>query len=162
MSFIGLVGSLIINLLLGSAELKELPFNERSACVGQALEAPPDYYTIDLVSTKRIPGSGQAVGKGEVSYLSSPFGISLSPDGSYRYKLDVSIDKLRPPKKGHYVVWITTPDIDQVKKVGVLPENHKISGVVEWNKFLVVITLEPEKDEQGEIWTGPIVLRGRF
>ena len=92
--------------------------------------------------------------------MTSPFGISLASDGSYRYRLDIKVNKLRPPRKGHYVVWVTTPDLDQVVRVGVLPDNHTIRGIVEWNKFLVVITLEPDEAGDAEIWSGPIVLRG--
>jgi len=126
----------------------------------QVLELGPDYYTIDLVSTKRIPGSGQAVGKGEVYYASTPFGISLSDDGSYVYNLDISIEKLRPPKQGVYVAWVTTPQIDQIQRFGALTEAHQASGTVHWNKFLVVITLEPEDDQHATMWEGPVVLRG--
>ena len=124
------------------------------------LDLGPDYYTIDLVSTKRIPGSGQAVGKGEVYYASTPFGISLSDDGSYVYNLDISIEKLRPSKRGVYVAWVTTPQIDQIQRIGALSESHKASGTVHWNKFLVVITLEPEGDPDAATWEGPVVLRG--
>lgn len=123
-------------------------------------EHGPDYYTIDLVSTRRVSGSGQAVGIGEVYYAPTPFGISLAEDGSYIYNLDIQVEKLRPPKKGVYVAWITTPQIDQVKRIGVLNEANHVSGTVKWNKFLVVITLEPDATSVKDEWTGPVVLRG--
>ncbi|MGD2070011.1 MAG: hypothetical protein PVI57_15165, partial [Gemmatimonadota bacterium] len=33
-------------------------------------------------------------------------------------------------------------------------------GRVEWNKFLVVITLETVDDPSADAWSGPIALRG--
>ena len=123
--------------------------------------APPEYYTIDLVSTKRVPGSARAKGTGEVYYASTPFGISLSENGSYLYNLDISInDLLQPRNGGHYVAWVTTPQIDQVVRIGTLDGAFKASGVVAWNKFLVVITLEEEDDVDAASWSGPVVLRG--
>ena len=124
------------------------------------VQSGTDYYTIDLVSTRRVPGSGQAEGIGEVYYAQTPFGISLTEDGSYVYNLDIQVDKLRPSNKGDYVAWITTPQIDQVKRIGVLDEENRASGTVEWNKFLVVISLEQGENPASETWTGPIVLRG--
>ena len=119
-----------------------------------------EYYTIDLVSTKKVPGSGEARGKGEVTFASTPFGIALSDDGSYRYELAISIEKLRPPKRGQYIAWVTTPQLDSIELIGPLDDQHSASGKVEWNKFLVVITLEDTYSGNESIWSGPVVLRG--
>ena len=121
---------------------------------------PPSYYKIDLVSTRRVPGSGNAAGIGSISYQATPFGIAISPDGSYMYDLDLKIEGLLPARKGKYVAWITTPDIKQIKRLGAMDDTHRISGVVDWNKFLVVISLEEEPSESKPKWKGPIVLRG--
>ena len=129
-------------------------------CINQVEPYSPNYYTIDLVSTKKVPGAGLAEGKAKVTYLANPFGISLSADGSYQYRLDIKVDRLRQPKKGVYAVWVTTPNLDQIIPLGVLDDLHSISGTVEWNKFLVVITLEDSLTEQTKMWQGPIVLRG--
>ena len=45
-------------------------------------------------------------------------------------------------------------------EVGEAERVSGFSGEVGWNKFLVVITLEPEDDPEAATWSGPIVLRG--
>ncbi|MFQ5742287.1 MAG: hypothetical protein ACE5HV_01730 [Acidobacteriota bacterium] len=130
------------------------------SCSGVASAVPPAYYSIELVSTKRVPGSRSARGIGQVTFATSPFGVSISPSGSYIYDLEISVERLRAPKKGVYVVWLSTPNLDQVRRLGILDETLEISGRVEWNKFLVVITLEPSAEDLADMWRGPIVLRG--
>jgi len=120
---------------------------------------PPGYYAIDLVTTRRVPGSGRATGVADVTFKASPFGVSLSPTGEYVYTLSIAIDDLAPARSSAYVVWVTTPDLQRVEKIGVLDDTHRIRGDVAWNKFLVVISLE-EQPEAVERWSGPIVLRG--
>ena len=120
----------------------------------------PDYYEIDLVTTRRVPGSGSARGVGKVQYMANPFGISMTADGSYAYKLDIAIDRLMPARKGHYVAWVSTPEIDQIQRVGPLNEDHQVQGEVTWNKFLVIITLEQDTSPEASTWKGPVVLRG--
>ena len=129
------------------------------ACQVQDPDAPI-YYKIDLVSTRKVPGSGQAEGIGYVSYQSSPFGISLTQEGTYIYDLSIEIEGLKPPRKGVYVAWVTTPDLKNVRLVGVLDESMRLKDQIDWNKFLVVISLEAGPHQVGERWNGPIVLRG--
>ncbi len=121
---------------------------------------PPEYYQIDLVTTKKLPGSRLATGVGNVTFAASPFGIAISPNGNYVYRLDIEIEKLRPATEGTYVAWVSTSNLDQIKPLGALDEQMQVSGEVAWNKFLVIITLEPSADDLGDIWQGPIVLRG--
>ncbi len=121
---------------------------------------PPAYYKIELVPTGRIPGTRQADGVGHVSFAPSPFGIALAPDGSYVYDLSIAIDRLRPAPQGVYVAWVSTPNLDQVKRLGVLGDDGRIRGRVDWNKFLVIITNEPSAEALGDGWQGPVVLRG--
>jgi hypothetical protein len=121
---------------------------------------PPPYYAIDLVTTKRLPGARLATGKADVVFARSPYGLALSADGSYVYELHLSIDKLAPAKTGAYVAWVTTPQLDQRVRLGALDAEHKVSGTVGWNKFLVVVTLEEDEAVGAESWTGPVVVRG--
>ncbi|MEZ4699053.1 MAG: hypothetical protein R2834_01885 [Rhodothermales bacterium] len=118
-----------------------------------------DYYAIDLVSTKRVPGSGLARGTVRVGFDESPFGIAVAADGSYRLDLAIAIDNLKPATSGQYVAWVTTPEVDRIARIGPLDADHRLAGESHWNKFLVVITLEPE-GAAGDTWQGPIVLRG--
>ncbi len=121
---------------------------------------PPEYYGFPIVSTRRVPGTGQATGLGLITFVPSPFGLSLAPDGSYVYDLVLASERLAPPREGTYVAWVTTPSLDRVRLVGALDEQGGIRGTVQWNKFLVVITLEPRLDPEATTWSGPIVMRG--
>lgn len=123
-------------------------------------DEPPPYYAIDLVTTKRIPGARLAKGKADVVFARSPFGLALSADGSYVYELRIAIDNLAPAREGAYVAWVTTPQLDQRVRLGALDADHKVTGTVGWNKFLVVVTLEEDEAEGAESWTGPVVVRG--
>ncbi len=128
---------------------------------GLAPGAPgPEYYQFPMVSTKRVPGTGNATGVGEVAFTQSPFGIALAEDGSYHYDFTVRFERLKPARSGAYVVWTTTPELDQVVLAGELADPVVFSGKVAWNKFLVVVTLEPAFDPDATMWTGPIVIRG--
>ena len=120
----------------------------------------PDYYQFPMVSTRRVPGTGNATGVGEVAFTQSPFGIALAEDGSYHYNFTVRFERLKPARNGVYVVWTTTPELDQVVLAGELADPVAFSGKVAWNKFLVVVTLEPAFDPDATMWTGPIVIRG--
>ena len=120
----------------------------------------PEYYRFPMVSTKRVPGTGNAAGVGEVAFSQSPYGIALGTDGSYQYDFTVRFERLGPARGGAYVVWTTTPELDQVGLAGELTDPADFSGKVAWNKFLVVVTLEPAFDPDAAMWTGPIVIRG--
>lgn len=120
----------------------------------------PEYYRFPMVSTKRVPGTGNATGVGEVAFTQSPFGVALAEDGSYHYDFTLRFERLRLPRSGTYVVWATTPELDQITLTGELTDPVSFSGKVAWNKFLVVVTLEPAFDPDATMWTGPIVIRG--
>jgi hypothetical protein len=123
-------------------------------------EGPP-YYSIELVTTRNIPGTGLADGTVEVSVSgSSPFSVALGADGSYAYDLSLSIDRMREPRQGHLVAWITTPELDRVVRMGLLGDDFRATGHVPWNRFIVVVTLEADDDRSMDRWTGPIVFRG--
>ena len=121
----------------------------------------PPYYSIDLVTTRNIPGTGLADGTVDVSVSgSSPFSVALGVDGSYVYDLSLSIDRMRAPREGRLVAWVTTPEIDRIQRMGSLDADHRVSGSVPWNRFIVVVTLEAEDDASSDRWSGPIVFRG--
>ena len=123
--------------------------------------AGPEYYAFELFTTKNIPGTGLATGRVETAApASTPFSVSLGPDGSYAYDLRIALDRMRAPRSGRFVAWVTTTEIDHVRRLGALDENLRASGSVDWNKFIVVITLEPDDDPTATMWTGPIAFRG--
>ena len=121
--------------------------------------AAPEFYAIELITTKRLPGSGMATGLAEIMFAPSPFGVSLTENGDYLQDITVNVQNLRPPRQGNYVVWVTTPSLDQTARIGVLG-GETLRGQVMWNKFLVVISLEENEASSAERWTGPIALRG--
>jgi hypothetical protein len=123
------------------------------------LGAPPSYYTIDLVPTRRVPGTGAAIGTGHVTFSPSPFGVSVAPEGSYLYSLDVRVENLQPRRTGVFAVWAADADLEHVKLLGVLDESMRMQGQVHWNKFLVVVSFEAS-EAVGDRWKGPIVMRG--
>ncbi len=123
--------------------------------------AGPEYYAFELVTTRNVPGTGLAEGRAEISVSgSSPFSVSLGSDGSYVYDVDVALDRMKVPSAGRLVVWVTTTQLDRIERIGALDESLRASGTVRWNKFLVVITLEPDDDPDATAWTGPVAFRG--
>lgn len=114
-----------------------------------------DYYTIPLVRTGRAPGAG---GVAEVRFVDSPFGVAVTGEGHYVYEIHLRASGLRRVPGRTYAAWLTTPDLDEVTRLGPLDENLEVRGLVTWNKYLVVVTAETE--EPGETWAGAIVLRG--
>ena len=143
------------------ASAATVPTLTGSPCSMRELPTPNlPYYAIDMVKTGRVPGTGRSRGIGEASFARSPFGVSISSDGAYIYNLTIAFERLKAPKKGHYTVWVTTAAVDQVTRLGVLDDNDSASGRVAWNKYLVVLTLEPEDDAEATMWSGPIVSRG--
>jgi hypothetical protein len=120
----------------------------------------PEYYAFPLVTTKNVPGTGLARGTAEVGFASSPFGVAVAPDGSYRLDVHLSFERLRAPRGGRYVAWVTTTDLDRIERLGPVDPSGGLRGRVSWNKFLVVVTLEANEVEGATAWSGPIVLRG--
>lgn len=146
--------SVIWYLLLGPATV------EPAGLAGVCSFDPPEYYAIDLVSTKRLPGTRRASGIANVTFVRSPYGVHISSKGTYVYDIRIELENLKEPESGVYVVWLTTPDLSEIDRLGALDSNHSIEGQVDWNKFLVVVTLEDSDDPDQERWEGPIAFRG--
>lgn len=92
----------------------------------------------------------------ELRMASSPYGVTVSADGRYVTDLRVALEGLRPYPDASYVVWATTPNLDEVAKLGVVDgSGGRVAGTVAWNQFLVFVTVEP--DPGVERWTGAIV-----
>ncbi len=129
------------------------------SAVISAPSLPSQYYGIEMVTTRRVPGTGRATGAGTVAFARSPFGVAVSPRGSYVYDLSLSVDRIKAPRRGAYTAWAAAPDLDDVVRLGVLEAGQMVSGRVDWNKFLVLVTLEPSA-EPTDRWHGPVVMRG--
>lgn len=121
---------------------------------------PPEYYAIELVTTRNIPGTGYARGTADVTFRPAPFGVSVAPDGSYSQDVRIRFENLRPPRAGQYVAWLTTTELDEVVALGPLDGEGTAVGPVNWNKFIVVITLEEDWNPADERWSGAVAFRG--
>lgn len=146
-----------------AAALTLMPAPGRAGAPGlRCVEPGAAYYAIELFTTKNVPGTGYLRGRADVALpRTSPFPIALAPDGSYVYEVHVSLERVKPPRRGKFVAWVTTPEVDRVARLGTLDAQLRASGSVRWNQFLVVITLEPEDaPEDAATWQGPIVARG--
>lgn len=119
----------------------------------------PEYYRIDLVPTRRVPGTYASTGEVEVQFARSPFGISLSAAGEYVYDVQFALKNIQRPKSGQYVAWISTPNLDSIVHLGPLDDKFTAHGQVSYNKFLVIVSLEAD-GYSSDRWSGPIVLRG--
>ena len=126
---------------------------------GQCI-APPDYYAIDLIPTRRIPAALMSEGTAHVSFVDSPFGLAMTPDGSYLYDVQLTVSGLGQVSGGTYVAWISTPDLSEVLRLGPLSADGLAHGQVSWNKFIVIVTLESQDHPLGDRWQGPVALRG--
>lgn len=122
--------------------------------------APPEYYAIELVTTRNIPGTGYSRGTADVTFRPAPFGVSVAPDGSYSYDVRIRFENLKTPRAGQYVAWLTTTELDEVVPVGPLDDEGAASGPVDWNKFIVVVTLEDAWNPEADRWSGPVAFRG--
>lgn len=167
------VAALLLTLLPAAPGATAAPL---PLCVGPAvpgapvgekgLAATPDtepstYYAVELVPTRRVPGTRRSTGTATVTFERSPFGVSVAPDGSYSYSIEVEVEGLRARDDADYVVWVTRSDLSEIRRVGILDEAGRIEGEVAWNKFLVVVTLEPgDAPVDADTWEGPVVLRG--
>jgi len=92
----------------------------------------------------------------------SPFGVAVSARGVYRYRVSIEVTRLRRRPARRYVAWAATPDLGQVRRLGVVARNAPLSATLAWNQFLVFVTAEPESPDDstgvGARWTGPILL----
>jgi hypothetical protein len=123
--------------------------------------AGPEYYAVELYTTKRVPGTGLARGVADVSRShQSPFAVALTADGSYSYDLALSFERMKPPSVGTLVAWVATSDLDRVTRIGALDAQLRAAGSVTWNQFLVVVTLEANDDPSATAWSGPVAFRG--
>jgi hypothetical protein len=141
-------------LVLAAAML--IPAVRPAAGAAGAVPCPagPDPFEVRLVPTAHANG---AVGVVRLRFADSPFGVTVTPDGSHLYDADLSTSGL-DATDGALVVWAATPELDRVQKLGTLDERGMLSGRIAFNKFLVFVTAEPHADVAR--WTGRILLRG--
>lgn len=155
-----IAGVALLGWALGAAPAAAVPaVPVFAACSAAATSPGAPYYAIELVPTGRVPGTRQAKGSARMAFARSPFGLAVNSDGHYAYDLHVEFSGLSW-RGGDYVVWVATADLSEVRAAGRLDDSRALAASVDWNKFLVVVTLEAEAAPLGAIWEGPIVFRG--
>lgn len=110
---------------------------------------------IELEATGRAPGASGFV---DLRFASSPYGVAVAEDGSYRYRVEVHVASVPPSAAGGgtLTAWAATPDLDRHVKLGALGGDGAARGEVAWNKFLVFVTAEPTPTT--ERWRGPVLM----
>jgi hypothetical protein len=73
--------------------------------------------------------------------------------------ITMALRRIKKPKKGFLTAWATKDDLSETTRLGVLDDDFRVSGKAAWNKFLLVVSLEPTDEPTGK-WSGPIVMRG--
>jgi hypothetical protein len=95
-------------------------------------------------------------------YADSPFGVALTQDGHARYDIQVTAADLPAPsslgKFTTYVAWAVSSDLSAWSKLGTVSNGTVTVGPVNLNKFLLVVTAEP--DSASNSHAGPTVLHG--
>jgi hypothetical protein len=116
-------------------------------------------YDIPLFATATAP---TATGSARLVYASSPFGVSVTADGRAQYDVQVTAAQLPAPTTlgtyTTYVAWATTPDLARWERLGAISNGTTTVGPVSFNKFLLVITLEPSASPTTH--AGPTILHG--
>lgn len=120
----------------------------------------PDFYKIELVPTGNVPGTGSYTGVARVSFEDTPFDVAVSEDGTFHRRVRVDMSGVKQPESGGYVVWVSPPELEPIKKLGVLDSDGRLTGEVSFPKYLVIVTLEENPKEIQGRWQGPVVHRG--
>lgn len=116
-------------------------------------------YDIALFATPKAP---TARGSARLVYAASPFGVAVTADGRAQYDVQVTASELPPPSSlgsfTAYVAWAATPDLSTWVRLGTIRNGTSTVGHIDLNKFLLVITAEP--DSAPSQHSGPTVLHG--
>ncbi len=93
----------------------------------------------------------------------SPFAIAVRRDGRIVYDLEITVHNLPPVAYlgayTGYEAWLTSPNLDLVRKLGAIRNDSTLHATADWNKFTVIVSAEPAT--VGDKWTGAIVMVGR-
>jgi len=126
------------------------------AGVGPGRSGP---YDIPLAPGKAVPG---AEGSAVLRFADSPFGVAVTADGRLSYDVRITARGLPDPATlgGYraYVAWEVSPDLTLWHRLGAVGNGTTTVGRAESNKFLLVITAEPDSAPAGH--SGPTVLHG--
>lgn len=133
---------------------------ERRAFGAALCRRPPAFFDPGRIALEPTRSGIGFAGSVELRFAASPFGVALSPDGHHRYDLRIRVEtERRTDALPVLVAWVVTPDLQERRKLGVIGDDLQISGRVDWNKFLIVVSAEESADV--DTWQGPLLLTGR-
>ncbi len=121
--------------------------------------------SLDLYCLRLVASAGPVGIEGTLSLLPfpSPFGTAVTPDGRHRFDGVLTLRGLPEPESfgpySTYIAWITTPVFTPVIKLGPVENGANAIGIVDLEKFVVLVSAEASADVEER--TGPLVLRGR-
>jgi suppressor of ftsI len=144
--------------LVGHAQVGQPPLSS-AACAPDSAHSDGDLYCIELLPAPDIDrGSGTA----RLVQPSSPFGIAVSVAGHTQYSVVFTLRDLPDPDSlgpyTTYVAWAAPPQLRPVTKLGVVTDGTSRLGVVENDRFLILITAERSAGATEP--SGRMVLRG--
>jgi len=118
-----------------------------------------DLYCMGLIP---VPGLDGVTGAVELGWVSTPFGVAVTPEGRHRYQATLLLEGLPEPSSlgpyTTYMAWLTTPLLYPEIPLGEVGNGAFPVGEVDWEKFLVLITAEASAGVSDR--AGRIVLRG--
>lgn len=159
----GFLGAGPASSLVGAASVAASPIDAiptPGACVAGELPAAEAPLTAEPPRVELDPSDASTGLEGwmELTFARSPYGVTVSPEGKYVYDLVLGVRSRRNSENRTLVAWATTRDLDEVVKLGVLDGEMRVTGQVDWTKFLVLVT--EEASESVETWQGSILLSG--
>jgi FtsP/CotA-like multicopper oxidase with cupredoxin domain len=125
-----------------------------------------DLWCVDLLPTASGAGARGAV---LLAPGRSPFGVSVTPDGTAVYDLAIALSGLPDPADlgpyDRYVAWATPPSLSPAHRLGEVRAGGEPEplGTIALDKFRILVTAEADPaagPDEGDAWEGPIVLRG--
>lgn len=126
-------------------------------------QSVPDCMDLSLYCMQLLPTRdyADALGYVEMARPSSPFGLTVTREGRQRYEILIDIAGLPDlaPGEGHWVLWASPLTLDPLINLGEVGNGHASAGEISFNKFMLVVSREPELG--GSERKGPLVLRGR-
>jgi len=144
--------------LVGHAHARQAP-QVNDVCAPDPSQADADLYCIELLPAADIE---RGTGTARLVQPSSPFGIAVSASGHTQYSVVFTLRDLPDPDSlGPYttfVAWATTPQLRPVTKLGTVTEGTSHAGLVDYDRFLILITAERSAEVREP--TGKMVLRG--
>lgn len=97
----------------------------------------------------RRPGvhTGSGYGNVTVAFPETPFGVAVTPGGTYIYDLVISGERLPRRRNGVFVAWVAPNSLDEIRKIGEIARGDSLRTRVDFdNKFVVFISEEAHSE----------------